>query len=197
MTAYATSAEYATFSGSSNVTATATATVLAGSVNTLTIGAGGGYGYTSTPAVVIATPTTGVRATASATVANGVVSVLTLLDGGSGYGVSAPTVTIDPPEDLTRLLLRASELVDDYTRTAIYDVDDDDFPTDADVIAAFRDATCAQVEFWLTSDETDDVLGPADTVSVGGLSAKGRELAPRAARILRNNHLYSNDPVAL
>lgn len=207
--AYATSAELATFAGftPAYVTATATATVLAGEVNALTIGAGGGYGYLNAPSVVIEAPDIGVRATAEATVANGVVNTLTLLDGGNGYGVDAPTVTIDPPEDLDRLLTRASELIDDYCRTAVYDVDDDGLPTDADDIAALRDATCAQVEFWLAGDEEDDVLGPVDSISVGGLrieySANAGErigvlaLAPRAARILRAAGLYSGAPVTL
>lgn len=200
MTAYATSAEFATFVGSANVTATATATVAAGAVDALAIGAGGGFGYLTSPTVVIAAPTTGVRATASATVANGVVNLLTLLNGGSGYGATPPAVTIDPPEDLTRLLLRASELIDDYCRTAVYAVDTDDFPTDVDDIAAFRDATCAQVEFWLAGDEEDDVLGPLETLSIGGVSAKPANvltLAPRAARILRSAGLYSGSPVVL
>lgn len=201
MTAYATSAEYATFSGSGNVTATATATVLAGSVDTLTIGAGGGLGYTESPLVTIAAPTTGVRATATADVANGVVSLLTLLDGGSGYGAVAPVVTIAPPEDLSRLLTRASELIDDNCRTAVYDVDTDDLPTGLDVVAAFRDATCAQVEFWLAGDEEDDVLGPVEwSLSMGNTSTKpaaglSLTLAPRAARILRSAGLYSGEPV--
>lgn len=202
MTAYATSDELAEFAGfvPAYVTATATATVVGGEVATLTLGAGGGYGYLSDPPVTIAAPTTGVRATASATVANGVVSLLTLLDGGSGYGAVAPVVTIEPPEDLSRLLTRASELIDDYCRTAVYEVDDDDMPTEADDIAAFRDATCAQVEFWLASDEEDDILGPMESMSIGGLNAQPAKpliLAPRAARILRNAGLYSGEPVTL
>ncbi|MEN6426106.1 MAG: hypothetical protein ABFE13_12125 [Phycisphaerales bacterium] len=198
MTAYATSSEYATYSGSTDVTATATATVVGGEVTALTIGAGGGYGYVSSPAVTIAAPTTGVRATATADVANGVVSLLTLLDGGSGYGVTAPAVTIAPPNDLTRELLRASELIDDFIRTACYEVDDEGDPTDADDIAALRDATCAQVEFWLAGDEEDDVLGPIKELKIGtvdAIPAYVHVLAPRAARILRTAGLYSNSPV--
>jgi hypothetical protein len=197
MTAYATSAEYATFGGSGNVTATATATVGAGKVTVLTLGAGGGLGYVDSPLVTIAAPATGVRATATATVANGVVSLLALLDGGSGYGVTAPAVAIAPPEDITRLLLRASELIDDYCRTAVYDVDTGGLPTDSGDIAAFRDATCAQVEFWLAGDEEDDVLGPLESLSIGGVSAKPAfvmVLAPRAARILRSAGLYGGEP---
>ena len=200
MTAYATSDELATFAGfvPAYVTATASATVLAGSVDGLTLGAGGGYGYVSAPPVTIAAPLAGVRATATADVANGVVNLLTLLDGGSGYGAVAPVVTISPPEDLSRLLTRASELIDDYCRTAVYAVDAFDMPTEADDIAAFRDATCAQVEFWLAGDEEDDILGPVTYLSIGGVMAKTNTaviLAPRAARILRSAGLYAIEPV--
>jgi len=202
MTAYATSDELATFAGfvPAYVTATASATVLAGEVNGLTLGAGGGYGYLSAPPVTIAAPLAGVRATATADVANGVVTLLTLLDGGSGYGAVAPVVTIAPPEDLSRLLTRASELIDDYCRTAVYPVDVDGLPTEADDIAAFRDATCAQVELWLAGDEEDDILGPVTYLSIGGVMAKTNTaviLAPRAARILRTAGLYNIEPSTL
>lgn len=205
MTAYATSAELETFLGTSNVTATATATIVGGAVTALAIGAGGGYGYTTTPNVVIAAPTAGTRATATATIANGVVSLLTITGAGSGYSV-APAVTIDPPVDYDRLLTRASELIDDYLRTAVYDVDDDGLPTDTDVAEVLRDATCAQVEFWLASDEEDDILGPVQGISLGGMQVEYGAgpnrtlpyyLAPRAARILRNAGLYSGEPVTL
>lgn len=202
MTAYATSDELAAFAGfvPAYVTATASATVLAGEVNGLTLGAGGGYGYVSAPPVTIAAPLAGVRATAIADVANGVVSLLTLTGGGSGYGAEAPAVTIASPEDLSRLLTRASELVDDHCRTAVYETDADDFPTVAADVAAFRDAACAQVEFWLASDEEDDVLGPLSDLTIGGVSAKPAYvmvLAPRAARILRAAGFFSGEPVTL
>lgn len=106
----------------------------------------------------------------------------------------------EQPDAVDSMLERASELIDDFTRTAVYDVDDDDMPTDDDVIAAFRDSTCAQVEFWMAGDEEDDVLGPLATLSIGSVSATPAEpliLAPRAARILRNAGLYSGEPVLL
>lgn len=207
MTAYATSEELAAWLGSSAVTATATATfdAEAGEVTALAIGSGGGFGYLTSPTVVIAAPDEGVRATATATVANGVVTVLTLTSGGSGYA-EAPDVTIAPPVDYDRLLARASELIDDHVRTAVYDVDDDDLPTDADVIAAFRDAVCAQVEYWLASDEEDDILGPLQSLSIGNVQAfpgaganrvSPMYLAPRAARILRSAGLTSTEPILL
>ena len=181
-------------------TATATATVAAGAVDGLLLGAGGGYGYLTSPAVVIAAPATGVRATAEASVANGVVTLLTLLDGGSGYGATPPLVAIAPPRDLARLLERASELIDDATKTAWYATDAGGLPTDVGVLAAFRDATCAQVEFWLAGDEEDDVLGPVKEVSFGTVKATPEcvyVLAPRAARFLREAGLFRKEPVIL
>lgn len=61
------------------------------------------------------------------------------------------------PNDINRLLKRASELLDACLSIAIYDVDPiTNLPTDALVIDVFRRATCAQVEYW---DETGDELG--------------------------------------
>lgn len=93
-----------------------------------------------------------------------------------------------------RLLARASERVDTALRTAVYAVDATGAPTETTVIAALRDATCAQVEFWLSSDEEDDVLGPTQGYAVGGLQVQygagdnritPTYLAPRAAQFLR------------
>lgn len=104
------------------------------------------------------------------------------------------------PEDAARLLVRASELIDDYTITAVYNVDSDDQPTDATVAGAFADATCAQVEYWLTADEEDDILGPLQGVAVAALQlqmgagtnrATPMYLAPRAARHLRRAGLLN------
>jgi len=121
-------------------------------------------------------------------------------------GEAMPTIK-DKTDDPGRLLERASELIDDYLRTAVYDIDSvTDLPTDVDTLAAFRDATCAQVEFWLAGDEEEDVLGPVESISLGGLSVGGGSgpnrtlpyyLAPRAARILRVAGLYSGEPVIL
>lgn len=99
------------------------------------------------------------------------------------------------PADAVRLLARASELIADTTITAIYDTDASGVATDSNVLAAFRDATCAQVEYWLAGDEEDDILGPMQGVSAGGQQlqygagtnrATPMYLAPRAARHLRN-----------
>lgn len=52
-----------------------------------------------------------------------------------------------PPAGLRRRLLEASREVDQMLLTAFYTVDDDGYPTDADVILAMRDATVAQAEY--------------------------------------------------
>ena len=109
------------------------------------------------------------------------------------------------PPDADRLLVRASEVIDQALRTAVYDVDTAGAPTNVAVIAALVGATCAQVEFWETGDEEDDILGPVESVSLAGMSmmfnarSGGREsptyLAPRAHRILVNNGMRDSQPV--
>lgn len=100
----------------------------------------------------------------------------------------------------TRMCARASELIEDHTVTAVYDTDFDGTPQDPNLATALGDATCAQIEFWLTGDEEDDILGPLQGVSAGGVqlqmgAGENRSLpmylAPRAARILRRAGLMS------
>lgn len=73
------------------------------------------------------------------------------------------------PADIDRLLDRATELLDaDVLLGAVYDIDENSLPSDADVIAAFRDATCAQVEYWQDTGEEIDVSGrPLEEVALG------------------------------
>ena len=109
------------------------------------------------------------------------------------------------PADAARLLVRASEVIDQALRTAIYAVDTTGAPTDVAVIQVLADATCAQVEFWETGDEEDDILGPVDQLSLAGMriqftSTRGERqsptyLAPRAHRILVNNGMRDSQPV--
>jgi hypothetical protein len=107
---------------------------------------------------------------------------------------------IGVPGDAARLLVRASELVDDHIAAAVYDVDSAGAATYQPVIDGLRDATCAQVEFWLTGDEEDDILGPTQGVSIAGMQMQygaGENrvtpmyLAPRAARHLRRAGLLT------
>ncbi|MET7412517.1 hypothetical protein [Streptomyces rubiginosohelvolus] len=76
-----------------------------------------------------------------------------------------------PPLGAQRLLERASQLLDsDFLLTAIYDVDDDGMPTHPLVVAGFRDAVCAQVEFWGEVGEETDISGPLQGAQIGSVN---------------------------
>lgn len=104
------------------------------------------------------------------------------------------------PPDASRLLKRASELIQDHTVTAVYSTLADGTPRDSRIATAFQNATCAQVEYWLTGDEEDDIQGPLQGMSTGSQQqqygagqnrATPMYLAPRAARLLRNAGLMN------
>ncbi|TGB14418.1 hypothetical protein [Streptomyces sp. MZ04] len=99
------------------------------------------------------------------------------------------------PPDAERLLARASEDIDDALVRAVYLTDDAGMPTDPTIVAALRDAACAQVEYQLaTGDDGTGAAGRWDSVSIGPVSLSGRkdgptapgevDLAPRAHRAL-------------
>ncbi len=102
-------------------------------------------------------------------------------------GMAAP---VDPDLGMERMLLRASELVDEMVR-APYTTDADGLPTDADVAAAMTKATCAVVEAWLEVGETNDVDGLAGRpVSVSGFSGdRAPRYPPRAIVALKAGRL--------
>lgn len=102
-----------------------------------------------------------------------------------GY-LSQEYVALVDPDDALRLLTRASELVDGAVRQP-YDVNSTTgIATDADLAAALRDATCAQVEQWVEVGEENAVDGLAGTARAVGGGVRAPELAPRAVRILSN-----------
>lgn len=79
------------------------------------------------------------------------------------------------PANAGRLLARASRLVDRAMVAAIYDTTPAGYPSDTDVLAGFRDATCVQVEAWANretaqADGSDPAASPWTSVSAGGLS---------------------------
>ncbi|MBK3631564.1 hypothetical protein JHN52_01030 [Streptomyces sp. MBT97] len=75
-----------------------------------------------------------------------------------------------PPLDSARLLLEASKLLDsEFLVAAVYDVDADGLPTDAEVAAAFADAVCSQVQFWGEVGEETDISGPLQGVAIGSV----------------------------
>lgn len=58
-----------------------------------------------------------------------------------------------PPPEGQRMLARASDLLDTYLNTAVYTTDVNGNPTDTSIIAAFKDAVCAQVEWWAAGND--------------------------------------------
>lgn len=89
------------------------------------------------------------------------------------------------PADAVRLLARASEVVEQRVLSG-YNADANGNPLDDDVAAWLRDATCAQVEFWLVVSEQHGIGGVfTGTMSAGGVSHNmPREVGPRALQIL-------------
>lgn len=89
---------------------------------------------------------------------------------------AAPWMVDPVPANADRLLARASQLVRGATRTALYDVDADGMPTDADVLAGFRDATCAQVSAWVAAGIVDPNAVLAGSAGV----VASKSLGPRS-----------------
>lgn len=74
----------------------------------------------------------------------------------------------DVPDNVDQLLRRASSMVTRAIQGAIYVVDDlTGLPTDAGVVAALRDATCAQVALW-TAVDIDPAAGAAGAIGATG-----------------------------
>lgn len=97
--------------------------------------------------------------------------------------------------EATRLLNRASEVIDWTLIGSVYAVDTNGMPTDTvKIIPALRDAVCAQVEYWL---DNGDEIGAGTGISmykVEGLQvmASGKKggailtrIAPRAQERLQ------------
>lgn len=94
------------------------------------------------------------------------------------------------PADATRLLDRASEVIDDTVRAPFTTSGGGDLPADASIAAAMKNATCAQVEFWQEVGEANDLDGLAGTTimltgSTGFQGKRAPMVAPRALRYLK------------
>lgn len=93
-----------------------------------------------------------------------------------------------------KLLKQASADVERATKCAIYVTDDNGFPTDAAVILAFKEATCAQVEWWGETGDALGIQGSYQNVKIGSVALSGGpgatgtqgELAPNAHTVLDN-----------
>lgn len=66
-------------------------------------------------------------------------------------------VTLPTGAEATRQLTRASERIEELLLTAVYDTDPVTLlPTETEVIAALRDAVCAQVVWWAPGGGGDE-----------------------------------------
>ncbi|WP_404285428.1 hypothetical protein [Glutamicibacter arilaitensis] len=76
-----------------------------------------------------------------------------------------------PPDNVVPLLRSASALVEEATMMAVYPVDNDGLPRRTADGDAFRDATCAQVAYWV-ANSLDPSAGGLDELSVKVASSK-------------------------
>ncbi|MDQ1111129.1 hypothetical protein QE418_000577 [Microbacterium testaceum] len=90
---------------------------------------------------------------------------------------------------LTKRLRSASVEVEKLIRGAVYDVDDDGYPTDADTADALAEATCAIVEHWADTDDprgTDAVQGAVKIGSVSlGTTSSGSDNLSASEKLAR------------
>lgn len=112
----------------------------------------------------------------------------------------------DPvPANASRMLREASREVEDMTLTAFYETDTNGYPTDAEVIEAFRDATCAQAEFARASGDSNSVgANQYHSVSIGSVQLTrgydpGGSVTParwsrKAWQILKRAGLVAGEP---
>lgn len=100
-----------------------------------------------------------------------------------------------PPTDAAKQLRDATRELDYFLRTAIYDVDDDGEPTNAEVTVAFRDACCAVVEWWAETGDPLAAVSAYGSVSIGSVTLSRTQasgapasevLGRRALQILRS-----------
>lgn len=137
----------------------------------------------------------------------------TLPSGARVYATTADYahhLLTSTPTGAKRALWVASKMVDEMLLTAVYDVDDDNMPTDVDVIIAMRNATCEQAEFASTGGDRYVIgatrpssfsLGklsvtrpaPSAGAGLGGLGPRG-EWSPRAWATLQAAGLTGHEP---
>lgn len=112
------------------------------------------------------------------------------------------------PAGAERALAEATIVVDELLITAVYDVDDAGVPTDTDVLAAVRDATCAQADYARGTGDpySTGAAGAWSSVKVGSASltrgggggsggaAGGGRYSPTATSLLRQAGLLGSGP---
>lgn len=77
----------------------------------------------------------------------------------------------DGDEGLLPKRLRAASIeLEKLLRLAVYDTDDDGYPTDGDTGDVFAEATCAIVEHWQFTDDPYGVEATQGAVKIGSVS---------------------------
>ncbi len=107
------------------------------------------------------------------------------------------------------LIMRATPLLEDLTKTACYATDEEGYPTDPFIKAAFNDAACAQAKWFIDTGDVSGASGRFNSLSLGSFSASGggvgsannqsAELdryAPEAVLILFNAGLIGKAPTS-
>jgi hypothetical protein len=117
----------------------------------------------------------------------------------------------------TRQLRESSARVQHITRFALYAIDDNDFPTDLELLKVFTSATCADAEAFIVSgilpgqiavnsnDGATLKMIPGARIQYLGaqIAVKAKDalingdIAPAAARILDNAGLMSGQPTSV
>lgn len=92
----------------------------------------------------------------------------------------------DAPENADRLLRLASLLVRGATKTAVYRTTTAGLPTDADVAAAFRDATLVQAQAWTAAG-----VDPDRPLESGPRVAQSKSLGSRSVTYADAEHIVS------
>ena len=80
-----------------------------------------------------------------------------------------PNPPYDTPE-ISRLIIRACELCDNWLAKYAFATDTIGNPTDATVLNALNGAVCAQVEHWILSGDELDELGQWQQISIEGVT---------------------------
>lgn len=112
------------------------------------------------------------------------------------------------PANAASLLRSASNLIRSETKTAFYATNNAGKPTHSDIVEAFRDAACAQAQFWADM-KVDPSLGAAGVAplaaakSIGGASIQystyvsTAEARANAAGVLGPDAFYALEQAGL
>lgn len=87
-----------------------------------------------------------------------------------------------PGVNVEKLLRRASGMVQHAVRFARFEVAPSGLPSDPDVMDAMRDATCAQVDYWIVNDIDPTDAGTTAVVSKTSLDGASLDYDVAGAR---------------